>query len=182
MRDETTPYVEIRPWLEGDLALLERLMGDPTITQYMGGPETLEQIRARHQRYVHSGEQGRGPMFVILAGPEQATAGIIGYWEHAGDEPRIWETGWCVLPEFQGRGIATRALQLMLQRARGEGRFRSLHAYAAVDNAPSNALCRKSGFQLQGQVDEDYPAGHPTRYNDWMLELDQAEVSEVRDE
>ncbi len=175
MRIEKTPYVEIRPWQDGDLALLERLMGDPTITQYMGGPESPGQIRARHERYVHRGERGGGPMFVILAGPEHAAAGIIGYWEHSGEGPCVWETGWCVLPEFQGRGIATRALQLVLQRARGDGRLRTLHAFAAVDNGPSNAMCRRAGFQLQGEVDEEYPPGHPTRYNDWRLDLYEAE-------
>ena len=47
--------LDLRPWLEGDLPLLERLMGDPAMTEHLGGPETPEKIRERHERYL------RGP-------------------------------------------------------------------------------------------------------------------------
>lgn len=32
--------VVLRPWAAGDLELLERLMGDPRMTEHFGGPET----------------------------------------------------------------------------------------------------------------------------------------------
>lgn len=48
---------------------------------------------------------------------------------------------------------------------------RSLHAYPGVDNAASNALCRKAGFIFQEARDFEYPKGHWMRCNDWALEL-----------
>jgi len=36
----TVPLISLRPWAEQDLPLLERLMGDPAMTEYLGGPET----------------------------------------------------------------------------------------------------------------------------------------------
>ncbi len=163
--------VDLRLWAEGDLSLLERLMGDPAMMVHLGGPETPEKIRERHARYCADSQAGDGPMFVILAGPERAPAGSIGYWPREWQAEPVWESGWSVLPEFQGRGIATQALRLIVARARDTGAYRMLHAFPSVDNAPSNAVCRKAGFILQGAYDFEYPKGHPLRCNDWRLDL-----------
>jgi hypothetical protein len=32
-------------------------------------------------------------------------------------------------------------------------------------------VCRKAGFELLGEADFEYPAGHPLRCNDWRLDL-----------
>lgn len=170
MGAEAPAEVALRPWTEGDLALLERLMGDPAMTEHLGGPETPEQIRRRNARYTQSTAEA-GLMFVIVLGPERAPAGSIGYWEREWQGQTVWETGWSVLPELQGQGIATRATRLVVERVRRERKHRFLHAYPSVDNAPSNAICRKAGFTLQGEVEFEYPKGHFMRCNDWRLDL-----------
>jgi hypothetical protein len=43
--------VGIVPWEEGDVALLERLVGDPEMTEHLGGPESPEEIAARQLEY-----------------------------------------------------------------------------------------------------------------------------------
>lgn len=50
-------------------------------------------------------------------------------------------------------------------------RHRFLHAYPSIDNPPSNALCRKLGFELMGEYDFEYPPGHQMRCNDWRFDL-----------
>jgi hypothetical protein len=40
-----------------------------------------------------------------------------------------------------------------------------------VDNAASNAICRKLGFTLVEACEFEYPPGHFMRCNDWRLEL-----------
>ena len=171
MRVEEQIEVDIRPWSDGDLPLLERLRGDPVMNIHLGGPEAPEKIRERHERYQRSSETGVNPMFVIVVGPRKEAAGSIGYWEKEWQGQQIWETGWSVLPEFQGRGVATRATALVVERARAEGRHRFLHAFPSIDNGASNAICRKAGFILQGQTDFEFPPGHWMRCNDWRLEL-----------
>lgn len=171
MRDSQHIPVDIRPWSDRDLELLEQLMGDPVMTEYLGGPETSQKIRERHERYCRSSQSGLESMFVVVVGMERATAGSIGYWQKEWQGQQVWETGWSVLPKFQGQGIATRAIAKIVERAGGERKHRSLHAFPSVDNAPSNAICRKVGFTLQGQVDFEYPLGHPMRCNDWCLDL-----------
>nr|WP_238177425.1 GNAT family N-acetyltransferase [Kribbella sp. VKM Ac-2566] len=49
-------------------------------------------------------------MFVIVT-EDGERAGLIGYWEHSESDETVWETGWAILPEFQGRGLATAAVR-----------------------------------------------------------------------
>ena len=46
-----------------------------------------------------------------------------------------------------------------------------MHAFPAVENAPSNAICRKLGFTLLDEHDFEYPPGTVMRCNDWRLDL-----------
>jgi RimJ/RimL family protein N-acetyltransferase len=163
--------VDIRQWAEGDLPLLERLLGDAEMTRHLGGPETAAQLRRRHERYLAMGDFDAGLMFVIVVGPERTPVGSVGYWEREGHEQTVWETGWSVLPEFQGMGVASRGTALAIEHARAGGRHRFMHAYPSVDNAPSNAICRKLGFTLIEVADFEYPPGNPMRCNDWRLDL-----------
>lgn len=70
---------------------------------HLGGPETLEKIRARHERYRQSGHSGKIHLFAIVVGPGRVAAGSVGYWEKEWRGQHVWEAGWSVLPEFQGR-------------------------------------------------------------------------------
>src|SRR5581483_11371528 len=111
---------------------------------------------------------GRGRMFKIVDEETGEAAGSVGYWlrEWRGEE--IYETGWLVLPEFQGRGIAAAATALALEQARLDG-ARTIHAFPGVENAPSNAICRKLGFELLKELEFEYPPGSTMRCNDWRL-------------
>lgn len=161
--------VVLRPWSEGDLSLLEKLMGDPNIMVHLGGPETPEQIRKRHQRYLQLPEPDH--MFVVLWGPNAEVAGSIGYWEKNWRDGLVYEMGWFVLPAYQGRGIATKAGESALEQARLEQRHQFMHAFPSVANAASNAICRKLGFSLIEACQFEYPPGHFMQCNDWRLNL-----------
>ncbi len=171
MAQQQRPVVSIRPWSEQDFALLERLMADQAKT----GTGALDQARTRHERFLRSGETSRqGPMFAIVLGADGQAVGTIGYWQRVWQGQHLWEIGWSVLPEFQGRGIAQRAIELLADRARALARFRFLHAFPAVDNEAANAICRNAGFELLGQIELNLPAGHTLLRNDWRLELVQS--------
>jgi RimJ/RimL family protein N-acetyltransferase len=163
--------VDLRPWSQDDLPLLQRLRGDPAMNVHLGGPEAPEKILERQERYYQTSLTGVDRMFVIVVGLERVSAGSIGHWEKDWQGEKIWETGWSVLPEFQGQGIATKATHILIERARATKLHRFLHAFPGVNNAASNAICRKAGFALRGEVDFEFPPGHMMRCNDWYLDL-----------
>lgn len=163
----------LEPWGEGDLPLLERLMGDPVMTEHLGGPERPDKIAERHVRYERLPESGGGQMFKVVDSETGEAVGSIGYWEREDGDELVYETGWAVLPEFQGRGIATEATALVIEEARAQKKHRWLWAYPGVENGPSNAICRKLGFELVDSEDFEYPkgSGNIMRCNDWRLDL-----------
>ena len=74
MHSKNQIKVQLRPWSQDDLPLLERLRGDPLMNAHLGGPEASERIRERQERYSMSSQTGINPMFVILVGPEMDPA------------------------------------------------------------------------------------------------------------
>ena len=158
----------IEPWQEGDLDLLRRLNA-PEMMRHLGGPESDEQIVVRHRRYVDM--TGPGLMYRVVVLPESVAVGNVGYWEKDWQGGTVWEAGWNVLPRYQGRGIAVAATRAVVDAARGDRRHRYLHAFPSVENAASNAVCRKAGFEFVGEYDFEYPPGHPIRCNDWRTDL-----------
>jgi RimJ/RimL family protein N-acetyltransferase len=159
--------VRLEPWGEGDLPLLERLLGDPKMTEHLGGPESPEKIADRHARYLKA-ESG---LFKIVDEATGEAVGWVGYWSRTWRDEEVYEIGWSVLPEFQGRGIAGMGTAQAIAEARSERKHRFLHAFPSVDNAPSNAICRKLGFTLVETAEFEYPKGNFMQCNDWRLDL-----------
>ncbi|THA29886.1 N-acetyltransferase [Streptomyces sp. A1277] len=172
MERTAAPSVRIEPWSDGDLDLLRRANA-PELMDHLGGPESEDQLLGRHARYValSADRTGRGRMFRIALTGEAEAVGTIGFWERTWRDQEVYETGWTVLPEFQGRGIASAATRAVAARARAARKHRYVHAYPSVANGPSNGVCRAAGFTLLGECEIEYPPGHPLRANDWRLDL-----------
>lgn len=161
--------INLRPWSEEDLPLLQQLLGDSNMMAHLGGPEIPEQIQKRHQRYLHLPETDH--MFVIQWGSNSEAVGSIGYWEKSWRDQLVYEMGWFVLPAHQGYGIATKAGKLMLEHARLSHRYQFMHAFPSIDNPASNAICRKLGFSLIEECKFEYPPGQLLTVNDWRFDL-----------
>lgn len=124
--------VRIEPWTEGDLEVLRR-NNAPDMMTHLGGPETDAQVVARHARYLALNERDTGQMFRIVLLPQRLAVGGIGVWDSEWRDEVVYETGWSVLPEHHGRGIATAAIGLVVEHARTERRHRFLHAFPSVE-------------------------------------------------
>ena len=131
---------------------------------HLGGIESEEQIERRHARFLSSPN-----MFTVREG--DVVVGSVGFWEKTWLDQEVYETGWMILPQYGGRGLATAAALEIVALARKEARFRFLHAFPNVENAASNAVCRKAGFTNQGEHTFEYPKGHFMRCNDWRVDL-----------
>ena len=159
----------LAPWGSGDLPLLERLMGDPRMTEHLGGPESPEKLRERQTRYEHL--KDGDCIYKIVEVASGSAVGSVGYWTTEWRDEQVYEAGWSVLPEFQGRGIAAAATARAIELATASDRHRFLHAFPNVENVPSNAICRKLGFELLEASEFEFPKGHFMLCNNWRLAL-----------
>ena len=103
---EPDPLSEYRiePWGEDDLPLLQRLLGDPAMTEHLGGPESPEKIEERHGRYLGNHGQEPAQMFRVI---QTATGESVGR-SATGSTSRVRgrsgrPDGWCS-PNFRGGG------------------------------------------------------------------------------
>jgi RimJ/RimL family protein N-acetyltransferase len=158
--------MELQAYTDADFWLTEALETDPEVMRELGGPIERDKLPAIHRRRL-----GDPWWFKIVLEPGGPPVGTIGIWETTHGDVTVHETGWMVLPDHQGRGIASAALTILIERAEAEPAFPSLHAFPPVTNDPSNALCRKFGFTLLGQDDFVY-SGRPLHCNHWALDTD----------
>ena len=157
--------MQLARYEDSDFALTEALETDPVVMRELGGPTDPARLPEVHARRL-----GDPWWFKIVPSPAAPAVGTIGIWEKELDGLVIHETGWMVLPAFQGQGIATRALGLLIERVREAPEFPSMHAFPPITNAPSNALCRKFHFTLLRQRAFVY-AGRTLQCNHWMLDV-----------
>lgn len=154
----------------GDVSAYVRMRCDPDMMTELGGPLPREGIEEKVARDVQAAAAGTEWIKMIIPGEASAeVAGSVALWsrDEDGGEP-ISEIGWMVLPEFQGRGLAKRAVRMVLELARADGRWGLVHAFPAVTNGPSNGICRSLGFRFSGEQDVTF-AGRVLRSNHWVI-------------
>lgn len=159
--------VALRPWADDDLETLRR-SNAPEMMTYLGGPETEEALVARHERYLRLVRDGEAWMFRIVTPDHPEGVGTIGYWRHEHHGEPAFETGWSVETAHQGQGIATAALAAVLADAARRDPQLPVYAYPRLENAASNAICRKAGFTLEGQEEFEHPRGTWKLSNVWV--------------
>ena len=147
---------------EGDVDAYIAMRCDPVMMAELGGPQDPAGMPAMVTRDVAATAADERWILMILADDEQV-AGTVTVYEHDG----VAEIGWMVLPRFQGHGLAKAAAGEVLRRAAATRRWRQLHAWPPVTNAPSNAVCRSLGFHHVGQEATSF-AGKVFRTNHWV--------------
>ncbi|QJU52686.1 GNAT family N-acetyltransferase [Herbiconiux sp. KACC 21604] len=138
----------IRPWAEGDLALLMRA-NDPVMTEFLGGPEAEEKVRERHEKYLRFAQLETAGIFAIEH--DGVAVGGVNWWQSEWHDEATLETGWFVVPEVQGRGVAAAGVSAALDDARARSERRRILAFPATANHPSNRLCARVGFERIGE-------------------------------
>jgi RimJ/RimL family protein N-acetyltransferase len=156
----------------GDVDAYVRMRCDPTMMAELGGPAPRDGIEAKVETDVRKTRADEWWVSMIV--PDEAAPGIVAgtvtLWSHEdGERAGLSEIGWMVLPEFQDQGYAKRAVRVMLERARLDGRWGVVHAFPGVTNAASNALCRSVGFSFVGERNVTF-AGRELRTNHWRID------------
>ncbi len=147
--DRTKPLsVRLRPTAAADLPTLFEFQSDAESNTMAGTkPRTREvYFEAWERNLVDANINSR---VIVVDGERGAEiAGSIARFQAPGEggEPARDAVGYWIARAYWGKGIASRALALLL----AEEHRRPLHATAAVDNAPSRHILAKCGFRCTG--------------------------------
>jgi RimJ/RimL family protein N-acetyltransferase len=156
----------------GDLDAYVRMRCDPAMMAELGGPLPRDGMAAKVETDVRKTRADE--YWVSMIEPDEAeggtVAGSVTLWSHTeGGQVGLSEIGWMVLPEYQGQGLAKRAVRAVLARARDDGRWGVIHAFPGTGNTASNALCRSVGFTFAGEQDVVF-AGRVLATNHWRID------------
>jgi RimJ/RimL family protein N-acetyltransferase len=163
--------VKLRTVESGDVDLYVKMRCDPVMMAELGGPLPREGIDAKVARDVEQAQSGEAWIFMVVCDDllGAPVAGTVVLWRSVEHPQPLSEIGWMVLPEFQGRGVGKTAVRLLLDRARHEERWGTVHAFPSVSNGPSNGICRAVGFTLAGEETIAF-GGRTLLTNHWHID------------
>lgn len=146
----------LRPSYPADAPLLQRWRRQPSVRRHQPLAEaTLGQLRAELAgNRVDDLYRGRGDKFQWIVVADAEPAGwitlVVANWEHG-----LAELGYALATEYQGQGLMTEALNLLLADLFFRTSLERVEARCAVDNVPSRKVLEKLGFRREGTL-RDY--------------------------
>ncbi len=139
-----------------DAAEVFAIRSNPETMKYIPRPlvttveEALEHIKMINDKI----ESGEGINWAITEKGNPKLLGIIGHyrikWEHFRSE-----IGYMLLPEAQGKGIITEAIQLLIDYGFNEMKMHSLEAIIHPDNLASARVLEKNNFVREAHLKEN---------------------------
>jgi RimJ/RimL family protein N-acetyltransferase len=145
----TDGCVVLRALTAADWQLEQALSRDPEVTRWTTIPTDLDDAtaQARIQRYLSQVDRGAAGLWVIESdGIGCGNAGL------AITPPSAVEVFYSLLPKARGRGLATRAVQLMANWALEAG-YTEIGLATFPNNRPSQRTACRAGFVETGSTD-----------------------------
>jgi RimJ/RimL family protein N-acetyltransferase len=160
----------LRSVVAEDLDAYIRMRCDPRMMVDLGGPRKPADIKRKVLRDAAQAAADAEWILMICPDDDPAeVAGTVTLWAHIEAGEQQTQIGWMVLPEFQGVGLAKRAVSEVLARAASDGRWGPIHAFPSVTNTASNRLCEALGFSSLGEHDFSF-AGRTFRVEYWVFQ------------
>ena len=143
----------LRPMRPGDADAITAACQDPEIPRWTFVPSPYTRADAEHFIASVAEEAAAGKTLNLLAvdASDDRLLGSFGLME-IDREPGYGEIGYWVVSDARGRGIATRATQLLADWARSELGLTRLEILPHRDNGPSRRVAEKAGFRDTGAL------------------------------
>jgi RimJ/RimL family protein N-acetyltransferase len=142
--------IRLEPFGDSHLAAVAEMLRDEDVVRYTRVPDPVPPGWERHwlAAYEDGRREGTREAFAIVDGAGEFLGLALGF--EIDREGRQLELGYVVAPQARGRGVATRALDLLTEWA-----FRDLEAlriqlWISASNEPSKRVAERAGYRLEG--------------------------------
>ncbi|MBR3551786.1 MAG: GNAT family N-acetyltransferase [Clostridia bacterium] len=161
-------HLMLRQLSPGDAAGLRELTNSPEVYRYL--PTFLFEKKyadaecAIREMY----DAGRKESLILGVFSDGAFCGLAEFYGYRAPLRKV-SVGYRLLPQFWGRGIATKALALMVGYLFNETDIRIVTASVMPKNRASAGVLKKNGFHcVQYSVPENWGYALPTRADKWI--------------
>ncbi|ABP61519.1 GNAT family N-acetyltransferase [Enterobacter sp. 638] len=161
----TTPRLLLTPFEPSDWAFFRSLREDRDIMRFMASIASEKETRR-----VFAARLTAQHTFVIRTHDDDTPLGDIGL--HVSAEFREEaDIGYTVIPQAQGRGIASEALRAVCDYAFNQVGVKAVNAYVLADNVGSVRVLEKTGFARTQVLEKAYEIDG-VKYDDWAYRLE----------
>ncbi len=152
MRTITTERLRLVPVVPENASTLWELLQQPDLREYQDLPD-VDNVQFRRNvasrpRALEIGVWGRFEWLIYLA----SVAAAVGWGSLRIGERTTFaaEVGYSIVREYRGRGIATEAVEALVDEAFGRLHMRRVRAYCVPGNVSSRAVLARAGFEDDG--------------------------------
>lgn len=161
----TTPRLLLTPFEPSDWAFFRSLREDHDIMRFMASIASEKETRR-----VFAARLTAQHTFVIRAHDDDTPLGDIGLQVSTQFREEA-DIGYTVIPQAQGRGIASEALRAVCDYAFNLVGVNAVNAYVLADNVGSVRVLEKTGF-VRTQVLEKAYEIDGVKFDDWVYRLE----------
>jgi len=151
----TTSRLVLRPPVPEDAPSIFKLRSDPEVAVYLN--RKLQTAVGEAEAFISNLIAGFGEKkwyyWLLCSREDGMFLGTICLWNFSVDRMSA-EVGYELLPEFQGRGYATEALEAVLEYGFKTLALARIDAIVEKGNAKSKALLERSGFTITKEIEE----------------------------
>ena len=148
--------VHLRPVVEADLPLVERLTGDPDEAGPFGFFGFRETAHVRRDFAENNFLAAHGGHLAVGIGPQPAISEFVGQvsWHRQQRAPtsHCWNIGIQLLTRARGHGYGTAAQRLLAEYLFAHTQLNRVEAETEVENAAERRALEKAGFTFEGIV------------------------------
>jgi len=147
--DLSDGVVRLRGWQAGDADAVHAACQDPRIARFVPIPQPYTMaVAAGYVAYAaEATETGPDVNLAIVDAASDSLLGAIS--RHGGDGHRA-AFGYWLAPEARGRGVATRALRLLVDWTLATTQVIRFELYTDPDNDASGRVALRAGFEREG--------------------------------
>ncbi len=152
-----TTRLTLRQLQQSDWKAVSYLRSDPEINAFVKRPTATTEDLARSfitritTEYLHK----QSYYWCITSIDQKDMIGSICLWNFS-DDQTVAEVGYELNPLYQGKGIMTEALQMVLKFAFEQLNLDCVEAFTQLDNEKSRSLLERNAFVLvEGKTDAD---------------------------
>ena len=145
----TDGIVTLRPWRLEDAPAVFAACQDPLIARFVPIPQpyTAEDARAYIEHCVRGWQGEAERTFAIV---DAITGTVLGSIARLGPFEHRATFGYWLAPDARGRGVATRALRLIVDWTLATTGIIRCDLYTDADNGASGRVALRAGFELEG--------------------------------
>lgn len=152
-----TARLVMRCMESSDAADLFAMRSNDQVMRYLDRAPTqnIEEAQQLIQRILSDIAENKGVTWVLCLPETRKLIGTMGFWKITAEHFRA-EIGYMMFPEWQGRGLASEALQAALNYGFSTMGLHSVEANVNPNNAASIRLLERLGFVREAYFRENY--------------------------